>query len=147
MNKKGYVRTLEAVIAIIIILVFVFTVLQPKYKREREPAEVELLQDTIINELEEDNNYRNAILNCDDIATCDITSIKEDLIEPMIEKVGDYKYYLYIQKASDPLVIPQFPEDASNKKIYARGIIISATLEIEGYTPETPRVVVLYLWE
>ncbi|MAG50887.1 hypothetical protein CL621_04610 [archaeon] len=143
MNKKGYIRTLEAVIAIIIILVFVLTVLQPKYKKESEPAEIKLLQDTIINELEEDENYRNIILNCDDITTCDITTIKEDLIEPMIGKVGDYEYYLYIQDAGIeiPLEIPSsLPGEI---KIYAKGIMISTTLE-GNYDP---KIVVLYLWE
>jgi hypothetical protein len=136
MNKRGYIRTLEAVIAIIIILVFVFTVLQPKYKKESEPAEIKLLQDTIINELEENDNYRYYILTGDQTG---IDGIK-DYIDDMIGEVGDYEDYLHIQESNEPLAIPTLPEEV---KIYAKGIMVSATLE-SGYNP---KIVVLYLWE
>lgn len=138
MNKKGYIRTLEAVIAIIIILVFVFTVLQPKYRKESEPSEIKLLQDVVINELEENDNYRNYILTENSDGLDEINNY----IESMIIEVGNYEYYLHIQGASEPLGIPSsnLPED---KKVYARGIMISATIE-EGYDP---KIAVLYLWE
>ncbi len=139
MKKKGYIRTLEAVIAIVIILVFVFTVMQPRYRKERESGEIELLQDVIINELEENDDYREDIIGCDP-GNCDLTDINE-FIEDTTLAVGVYRYYLHIQPVDAPLKIPEnLPE---NKKIYARGIIMSATLE-EGYAP---KIVVLYLWE
>ncbi len=137
MNKKGYIRTLEAVIAIIIILVFVFTVLQPKYKKESEPAEIKLLQDVIIGEIEENDNYRNYILAGDEEGKGEINTY----IESMIMEIGDYRHYLHIQGSSDSLEIPDLPGEV---KIYAKGIMISPTL---GQGSDDPKIVVLYLWE
>ncbi|MFH1637686.1 MAG: hypothetical protein ABIB71_04660 [Candidatus Woesearchaeota archaeon] len=69
-NKKGYIRTLEAVIGIVIILLFIFSV-NPKVKEKTEsmPSAVETSLDFITEEINSNATLRTAVylpslLNC-----------------------------------------------------------------------------------
>jgi len=63
MNKKGYLRILEAVIAIIIVFSTVLLVL-PKIEKNlsKAPPDIELTANTILKEAQTNDNFRNCIL-------------------------------------------------------------------------------------
>ena len=64
MNNKGFLRILEAVIAIIIIFMFTYYI-TPKdtEKIDVEGEKIKLLQKTILNEISYNENFRDCILN------------------------------------------------------------------------------------
>jgi len=64
MNKKGYIRTIEAVIAIVVILIFTYSV-TPKYIPETGPVpySVEVAQKTILETLVQNADSRERILS------------------------------------------------------------------------------------
>src|SRR3989338_7488254 len=63
MNKKGYLRILEGVIAIIIVFSTVLLVL-PKIEKNlsKAPPDIELTANTILKEAQTNDNFRNCIL-------------------------------------------------------------------------------------
>ena len=87
MNNKGFLRILEAVIAIIIIFMFTYYIM-PKNteKSDVEGDKIRLLQKTILNEISYNEGFRDCILgklgkNLDGWDTCksDITTYAEGL--------------------------------------------------------------------
>ncbi len=63
MNKKGYIKTLEAVIAIVIILIFTFAVTPKPVPSYRLPSSIENAQDYILEEVGRDAAIRTLIMN------------------------------------------------------------------------------------
>lgn len=62
MNKKGFVRTIEAIIAILIVLIFVFTII-PKEKSDNEiPGNIKLVQDRVLNKIIVDNTLKKNVM-------------------------------------------------------------------------------------
>ena len=84
MNNKGFLRILEAVIAIIIIFMFTYYIM-PKNteKSDVEGDKIRLLQKTILDEIGYNEGFRDCILGRDGILwdTCkvDITTYAEGL--------------------------------------------------------------------
>lgn len=62
-NKKGYLKTIEAVIAIVLILVFIVSI-WPKSQeiKTKTPRDIELTLDRILNEFQYNPDYRGCIL-------------------------------------------------------------------------------------
>ena len=84
MNNKGFLRILEAVIAIIIIFMFTYYIM-PKNteKSDVEGDKIRLLQKTILDEISYNEGFRDCILGRDgilwDICKVDITTYAEGL--------------------------------------------------------------------
>ena len=84
MNKKGFAKTLEAGIAVILVLVFIYYVL-PKQTPEgtmlRVPEQVKTTQSFILQEISTKENLRNCALyaattgKCEDIPCQNIVSL------------------------------------------------------------------------
>ena len=65
-NKKGYMKILEAVIAIVILLLFVTVLaIQNKEDTPKVPQDISLLQDAIVNSIKEDEDIRDCVLSID----------------------------------------------------------------------------------
>lgn len=65
-NRKGYIKTLEAVIAIVLILLFLFTVInKPLEKAGGSPPLVKRSQEYILNEILVNDTLRGQIINAD----------------------------------------------------------------------------------
>ncbi len=62
MVKKAYIRTLESVIAAIIIFLFIYS-FTPKQQRIESgvPPNIQLAQDSILNEIQSNTSLRNAV--------------------------------------------------------------------------------------
>jgi len=65
-NKKAYLKTLEAVMAIAIFLIFLVTALvvnQPWENDSTIPDDIKLIQDTVLNKIETDESIRSCLVN------------------------------------------------------------------------------------
>ena len=132
LNKKGYIKTVEAFIAIIIILIVVFFILPERPKQEFEtPPIVESAQNFILNELTYNETARDCVITN---RLCENSIVFTSIIESNIP-AG----YNYTAKICDTTtcVVPT-PID---KDVYVSDIIISSTLE-----EQKPKIVRLWIW-
>ena len=139
MNKKGFFRTLEAVIAIVVILTFIYSVAPKKEIKEEIPYALKTARDYILNEIATNPDLRNLVTE---------SSIDDDVKN--IEDIGDldefiknnippgYEYSGAICKTTYCVLEEKLPE---KKTIYMADIIVSpSSLE------EEPRIVRLWFW-
>ncbi|MDP1695848.1 MAG: hypothetical protein Q8L29_02975 [archaeon] len=138
MNKKGWMRIVEATMAVIIITGFVLT-----YTAKREKAENDLtfIITPVLEELAEDNAIRNRVLS----------SNKENIgnIEEEIKGFVGYRitnpslgYEVKICEIEDVCILGEYPADVMGD-IYAVERIISATLDQNIFLPKKVKI---FLW-
>ena len=65
MDKKGYIRTLEAVIAIVLTFIFILSILPQREKEEIIPKDIELTAEQILNEIQTNKIYRDKVFSVD----------------------------------------------------------------------------------
>jgi len=147
-NKKGYIRTLEAVIAIILILIFIFSVLPKKQTEElKTPREIDLTSDRILNEVQNNEEFRGCVIA--NLETPGQTA--EDCINGfiisnnLIPQTLDYKVKVCDTSITGPNAYNFCGEPnligAEDKTVYVKSIILSGTL-----TELKTKRVKLYIW-
>lgn len=130
MNKRGYLKTLEALFAIIIFLIALFGILSlQQTKAELKPEDIELMQDTILNEIEHNQTFRSEIM------AGSPTPFIDQFVSDILPNKLDFDTVICINPENCPL--PDNPNYAQAKQIYADSIIIR---ESES------RLFILYLW-
>src|SRR3989344_6033495 len=83
-NKKGYIRTLEAIIAIVLIFAVIITILPKKEIAEKTPEDIDLTAKSILNEIQNNNLFRDYAIKMDiltGVYTDPITGEVESYIE------------------------------------------------------------------
>jgi hypothetical protein len=128
-NKKGYIQTLEAIVAILIIYITVIS-LMSQYRPKTQagvPLDIKLTQDALLKEIESSNFYRNCALSNNTICI-------DDLINKSIGNKYMYKVALCTVSSCAVPITP-------NREVYARSIIISSN--ITNYTTTSVNI---YLW-
>ncbi|MFH1332377.1 MAG: hypothetical protein ABIH63_03795 [archaeon] len=139
MNKKGYLKTLEAIIAIILLLVVVYTVI-PKYiePRPEPPIAVQDAQRFIVNDISSDDELRATIL----------TSTDDALISSGVEKVvrehmlPNYDFVCAICPQTSACVMPS-PLD---KSVYMSDVFVASSM---GFSlgEQRPKIVRFWMWQ
>ena len=128
MNKKAYIRTLEAVVAILIIYIFTTSLLAKNNVNEASvPKDIELTQESILKEIQSSEYYRNCILSNNN-------NCINSLFQSSIKNI--YGYNFSICTVSN-CVVPATPE----KEVYAKSLIVTANL-----TNYSTTSVNLYIW-
>ncbi|MFH1455925.1 MAG: hypothetical protein ABIF40_03170 [archaeon] len=127
MNKKGFIRTLEAVIAIILLLTFVFWLMPTHIGDESETPEIISAAETLINHhLINDGNVRTLIVNADpdspqsqayQDAYTEIGNIMELYSPP------NYEYQFSICKDVNCYI------EASESSVYMNDVLISSDMD------------------
>jgi len=152
-NKKGYIRTLEAVIAIILILIFIFSVLPKKQTEElKTPREIDLTSDRILNEVQNNEEFRGCVIDDLDPSSlllgqksaeqCINTFITDNNLIP---QTLDYKVKVCDTSITDTTAYNFCGEPplvgTEDKTVYVKSIILSGTL-----TELKTKRVKLYIW-
>jgi len=152
-NKKGYIRTLEAVIAIILILIFIFSVLPKKQTEElKTPREIDLTSDGILNEVQNNEEFRGCViadLNPNNLQLGEKSAeqcINEFITtNNLISQTLDYNVKVCDTSTSDQNAYNFCGEPnligAEDKTVYVKSIILSGTL-----TELKTKRVKLYIW-
>lgn len=129
-NKKGYIQTLEAIVALLIIYLAVSSILvgiKPKTDAAA-PEYIKLTQDSLMKEIQESNSLRSCVLNKN-----------VDCINLMVnESIGSTYGYNVTLCSKDYCLEPSTPLD---KNVYARSIIVASNI-----TSYDTISVNLYLW-
>ncbi|MDO8628577.1 MAG: hypothetical protein Q7R56_02385 [Nanoarchaeota archaeon] len=135
-NKKGFIKTLEAVIAIILILTFIYYILPRATPEHPEtPDNVRTAQNNIINELLYNNNYRECIFQtvnnqCPNNPACDV----QELINN--NKPYGYDYACEVcDQVQSCTPAEQLPLD---RNLYVNSIYL---------IKDQPRILRIYLWK
>ena len=127
-NKKAYIRTLEAVVAILILYLVMTSVLSKnKTTTASVPKDIELTQSLILDEIENNDYYRSCVLMKDYFCL-------GDFINNTLK--ARYSYNLTLC-TKDNCMYPETP----SKEIYAKSIIISSNITRYNTTS-----VNLFLW-
>ncbi|MFH1376978.1 MAG: hypothetical protein ABIH25_05070 [Candidatus Woesearchaeota archaeon] len=144
MNKRGYMKTLEALLAIVIFLVALFAILsvQPS-KEDLKPQDIELMQDTILNQIQHNEVYRTEIQNDNIGIGSDIYTFINDRLPFTLD---------FIIKSCDDVntncnidTDPKYIDFQAADKVYADSIIISEETENPENSYQS-RLFILYLW-
>ncbi|HII15879.1 MAG TPA: hypothetical protein HA362_06220 [Nanoarchaeota archaeon] len=138
-GKQGYIKTLEAVIAIVIILIFTFAVTPKPEPSYGLPSSVENAQNYIMEEIGLNNELRTLIMdavvaNPEDPAYIEIGQIASD---NMPAGYG-YSIGICLQSACATNSTPI----ADGRSIYTAESMISSG----NSSDTTPRVVRLWMW-
>lgn len=141
-DKKGYIRTLEAIIAMILIFIFILSILPTKEDKQKTPDDIDVTARNILNEIQNNQIYRNYVINMDltngKVGNDDVYGALKNFIESPNTKPIAIGYELMICDISantancfptqNTLIIPKI-------NIYTKSILI-----------EDNRLVKLYLW-
>ncbi|HLD13045.1 MAG TPA: hypothetical protein VJB87_05665 [Candidatus Nanoarchaeia archaeon] len=136
MNNKGFIRTLESISAIILILAFIYFILpQATPQNTTTPQNVKTAQNNIINELLYNDNYRTCIFqanngNCHDNNDCNL--------QELITENTPYGYEAACEicnQVQSCIPAEQLPLD---KSLYVNSIYLIR---------DQPKILRVYLWE
>ncbi|MEK6852979.1 MAG: hypothetical protein AABX59_03810 [Nanoarchaeota archaeon] len=132
-DKKGFVRILEAAIAIIIILLFIYFITVPTFIRKSESQQEEIykFELSILEEISETPSLREAVLN-EDTTTID-SYVKAKLQEKNLQGAAS------ICEINEVCIAQNLP----TQDIYVKETIISTTLEAQSLQPKR---IAIYAW-
>lgn len=138
-NKQGYIKTLEAIIAIVIILIFTFAVTPKPEPSYQLPSSVENAQNYILEEIAGDEDVRTNIMasdpaNPDDPAYEDIRNI----VDANLPTGYAYTVGICLESAC-----------SSNSTAIAEGTSVytaEAMIGSDGVVDTTPRIVRIWMW-
>ena len=113
MNKKAYMKTLEAIIAIVVFLsVLVFTISSTRDNEPLIPQDIQLVQDTILSSIETGEKLREESFNNN------LTEIN-NFINATTPLNMVYNYSLCIDNPACPI-----PTTDLSEKVYADSLIM-----------------------
>lgn len=138
MVKKGYIRTLEAVIAIVIILLFIFTVTPSRtINPSAIPPQVESSQRYILQEVANNQVLRDEALNVANDGTCSSVAPNIDALAAENVPPG-FAYSCAICSTTSCVFTPE-------------GITTSVYVDDRMVTPANvasgPKIVRIWLWQ
>ncbi len=159
MDKRGFIRTLEAVLAIVIVFIFIYYAGRSSSGEDaRYVAGVRSLQESILNDISKNDNFRECIVNSDiNKFNTDVESFKANNCigqdrANCAEKIDCYiegslplryknKYAFTICSPSDPGSCSLPGSIGGNKEVYTSAVIISSSLSNNAkYSPKILRM-------
>ncbi|MBI2673215.1 hypothetical protein HYX19_03065 [Candidatus Woesearchaeota archaeon] len=136
-NRKGYIKTIEAVIAIILLLIFVYNFVPRNGVVEpTTPFIVDSAQKIIVKEIMQNETIRSGIIDSGITDCRTYTKLNEGIIKKHLP--GGYSFTCEI--CDTPVCISNLtPVD---KSVYMTDAFISAT-----QTNQNPKILRIWIWE
>ena len=146
-NKKGFIKTLEAVLAIIILLSLIFT-LTPKTKIDiSKPISLQQAHNIMFSEISQNISFRECLLDLTDNKEINnpqgftggnpSTGLCLDHINEFLETYRP-NGYVYLAESCDKSASCLIGELPIDKQIYSESIMLAS---------DTPKVFRIYFWE
>ena len=152
MNKQGFIKTIEAIIAVLIIFIFIYYV-TPKSSDIKDTSDIKKLQEEILKGISENEVFRECIIKetgtkiiqyADpkitgfETCTSGVSTTMQTFIESSLTKKFQTNYQLVICTQGSCGSPPE------KDTVYTSAVIVTSSLK----TPPTynPKVVRLYLW-
>ncbi len=114
-NKKAYLKTLEAVMAIVIFLIFIVAALVFNQAPEDTsvPMDVKAIQESILSKIETEQNLRQCVI------TEDLLCLENEMISLIPSRTMEYAFEVCVSEPSNCLIT--LPEETT---VYADSMII-----------------------
>lgn len=139
LNKQGYIKTLEAVIAIVIILIFTFAVTPRPEPTYQLPSSVENAQNYILEEIAGNDDARTKIMESDPANPDDPAYVKiKEIVDLNLPTGYAYTVGICLESAC-----------SSNVTAIAEGTSVytaEAMIGSDGVVDTTPRIVRIWMW-
>ncbi len=150
MSKRGFIRTLEAVLAVLIVLIFIFTVNQTN-SGSSQIESIRELEEGILRGIVQDESMRNCIVSTvqsdddgngvgdlDEISTgIKCSEVRQFVVNSLPNR---FRESFELQACeSGSCVIPNLPD----KNVFTAGAVVSSSLTDEKYAP---RLVRIWIW-
>ncbi len=138
-NKKGYIKTIEAVVAIVAILIFIFTAL-PRSDQAiiKKPTMIESNLENIMDEVIIQKIYRAEVIasngECGEEDVCTNFLKLKELVENNLVVGYTYKFSI----CPDPSCVADLP---SEKDVYMDDLFIASSR-----TTQEPKVFRVWMW-
>lgn len=141
MNKKGYIKTLEAVIAIVMILIFTFAVTPKPVPSYSLPSAVENAQTFILEEIERDDILRGYIMDAVPGTPSDALTNAETGIKTLVDANMPAGYDYAVGLCQESACAANLTPIAMERSVYTAEAMIGS-----GGTQTIPRVVRIWMW-
>lgn len=132
MNKRGYMKTVEAVLALVIVLGVIITVATTtQTDTETTPKEIKIAQSTVNSYLQSNEKARNYVIN-------DQTLLLNSTLDRLF---SGYNNLIYAYELCDTSYCPGLSGLPNDRSIYVSHLIISSTYETQEH-----KVFKMYIW-
>ena len=155
MNKRGFLRTLEAVIAVIIVFLFIYYAGRSSDKDARFVQGIRSLEESILNDISKNDAFRECIVTTSLADTdtdgkgkgkADVQEIGEGATCPEVKQFiedslpsryrNNYAFTVCDPKELGSCTLPTI----SSKEVYTSAVIISSSLNNKEYNPRVLRM-------
>ena len=151
MNKRGFIRTLEAVVAIIIVFLFIYYAGRSSDKDTRFVQGIKSLEESILNDISKNDGFRDCIVTTSLADTngngkADVQEIGEGATCPEVKQFiedslpsryrNNYAFTVCDPKELGSCTLPTI----SSKEVYTSAVIISSSLNNKEYNPRVLRM-------
>lgn len=132
-NKKGFIKVIEAFISVLFLLGIVLLIIQTNDIRQSDKGYVENRQTEILRQIQMNNSLREKIILETDFSLNSSDERFIDELKPYVDKtITNSNCYLKICPVND------FCFFESEKELYAKEILISSSLDI--YSPRKLKI-------
>jgi len=136
-NKKGYLKTLEAVLAIVLILIFTFAITPKPEISQEAPYTITASQEFIMHEIETNDNIRTLLMNADNDFHSAFEAV-DNLISYNLPPGYDYTFGICNQSACYSNITPI----AVERSVYASDVLVSSNGSMQK-----PMIIRLWVWK
>ncbi len=132
MNKKGFIRTLEAIVAIVLIFSFIYFVLPKKAPAFGDvPDSVRVAEDFIVREILYNSDFRDLIFSTSDVGQC-----RAD-IDEFVREAVPYGYNYACETCSGAQTCIGADAVPFDRDVYANSVYLIR---------DQPKVLRVYMW-
>ena len=149
MNKRGFIKTLEAVLAVLIVFIFIFSLSQ-KGSSNNAVQTMKDMQEGLLSGISKDDKFRSCIVSAtkenlpfigvgNEQDPCFEEGLKDYITNSLpsrFVKQGDERYRIWVCDVND-CTLPEL----SGKYVYTSAVIISS--DLQDYKP---RVFRIWMW-
>ena len=129
-DNKAYIKTLEAIFAIIMLFIFVSSLISTR--REAEEPRTGVIQGAVVEQISTNNTLRSAVLNNDEET---VNGFVTSILGPL-----GYNFKIAIKQPGAVPTTDEVPKPGKN--VYVLSSVIADNL-----TKMEPKVIYLYSWE
>lgn len=162
MDKRGFIRTLEAVLAIIIVFLFIYYAGRGSSDKDARFVQgIRSLQESILDDISKNDNFRECIVNSEinkfntDVESFDANNCIGQDRASCVEEIDCYidgslplrykeKYAFTICSPTDPGSCSLPGSIVGSKEVYTSAVIISSSLNDGG--KYSPRILRMWLY-
>ncbi len=152
MNKRGFIKTLEAVLAVMIVFIFIYTMSQRENEENSNVKTMRDIQEGLLNGISQNDDFRECIVNApklnlfnigtgnaqDPCLDANLKGYMTQTLPARFVKPGNERYKIWVCELND-CTLPSL----EGKYVYTSAVVISSDLKEQEYNP---RIFRIWLW-